>query len=1378
MGRINKLVFLCVFFSVSIHAKPLTPAQVPEPLKPWIDWVVQDQPEHSCPFVYNDYSQKRCAWPGRLILDLNANRGSFSIRWNVYKESWISLPGDQKYWPQDVSVNGKNATVLEKNGLPAILLSAGSYEIKGNFIWTAIPESLGIPSDTGLINLTVNGVPIALPGLREGQIWLTENDTGRKKPDSIQNNLDIQVFRKISDDVPMRITTRLVLEVAGEQREIKLAKPVLDGFIPYQLQSPLPARIEPDGDLLMQVRPGQWQLDIEARNAKETNALALAKKLKDWPDWEIWAFESQPDLRVVEVAKLEPIDASQTNTPGEWRQLPVYKIGQGETITFKVIRRGDPEPEPNQLTINRKLWLDFDGAGYTINDAISGKMTRGWRLDALNETQLGKVNLDGNSQLITFNQDSGKQGVEVRKGLIVLDADSRHNGNIHSLSAVGWEQSFNQVSAELNLPPGWRLLAAAGVDNVPDSWISRWTLLDFFLVLIAALAASRLFNRNWGLFTLITLALIWHEPGSPHFIWLNILAATALIRVLPPGKFLTAAAIYRNLCWAGLVLILVPFMIAQARIGLYPQLEYPWQQAYGAAYQTNAVVQTAMPAAEPAPPAPMAEMESDGEATLADGVTAAKPVSPAMRKKSFTDEAPLQAMTQGMSKEISRYDPDARIQTGPGLPQWQWNKVILTWNGAVSPEQQVRLWYLPPATVMLLNFFRIFLVSVLAVLMFGLTDKLITRLKPVLPILIWLTLLPLYVLPSGDAYADFPSKEVLEELKNRLLQAPECLPACAQSPAMQVAINDKEMIVTVQIHTQQTVNVPLPAAYEQWFPNQVTVDGKETLSLFRNDNGLWLNLPEGAHEVVLRGAVPMLATFTLPLPLKPARVTADNTGWQVGGIQEDGQVENQLQFNRTSQNNESPDKNLFAQGILPPFVRIERTVAFDLDWRVFTRVIRLSPADSAVVLAVPLLAGESVTTPGIHVKDGKVEVNMAAQATEMLWESTLTKAETINFTATPTDAWIEVWKGDISPIWHIDSKGVPMIHLNSEGQWLPEWHPWPGETLALKVTRPKTVEGQTLTIDSSQLIVKPGKRSQDGELKLSLRSSQGAQHNLTLPEHAILQSLSVNGQTLPLRQEGRKLTLPISPGAQEIALTWQEPAGIATLFNTPQLDLGQASVNTRLSIHLGEDRWTLFVWGPKLGPAVFFWGMLAVILILAFGLGNIPLTPIKFGQWLLLLLGLSQLPIIWAGIVIAWLMLLGWRGSRPNSNFKYFNLLQVVIGLLTICSLAVLIAAVEQGLLGGTPDMQITGNQSSAYQLNWYQDRSNSAIPQAGLISLPIMAYRLLMLAWSFWLAASLLNWLKWGWNCFSENGLWNRKPGKIQTPASIIENTKNSESK
>ena len=268
-----KLVLAGLIFSINSHATPLIPEQVPEPLKPWVGWVLEDQPELGCPFIYNNYEQKRCSWPARLDLDFHAGKGSFVLSGSVYKESWIGLPGNARHWPQNVSASNKTVAVVEKDGSPAVKLLPGDYQIKGEFYWKTIPDSLTIPADSGLIRLQVNNIPVDIPAIRSGQLWLSENDTGRKKPDNVQNTLDVQVFRKITDSVPMQIVTRLILNVSGEQREVKLAKPLLDGFIPLSLTSPLSARLEPDGQLLVQVRPGEWQLDITSRSVKEINTL-------------------------------------------------------------------------------------------------------------------------------------------------------------------------------------------------------------------------------------------------------------------------------------------------------------------------------------------------------------------------------------------------------------------------------------------------------------------------------------------------------------------------------------------------------------------------------------------------------------------------------------------------------------------------------------------------------------------------------------------------------------------------------------------------------------------------------------------------------------------------------------------------------------------------------------------------------------------------------------------------------------------------------------------------------------------------------------------------------------------------------------------------
>ncbi len=1329
-------------FLFSVQAKGLEPEQVPKPLKPWINWVLQSQPDRHCPFLYNNFQQKRCAWPSRLKLNLNDKTGEFFIHWNVYSESWVNIPGDEKLWPLSVEVNKKQALVIARNGKPAIKLDAGEYQISGKFQWDFIPDNLTVPIDTGLIELRINNKLIFNPTIKNSQLWLKAADVANKKINKIENKLDLQVFRKIDDDVPMLITSHFELEVSGDQREIKLSQPLLEGSIPVSLNSPLPARLEPDGTLLVQVRPGRWQLELVSRYPKLMDQLGLPIQKNDWPKKEIWVFQNRPNIRVVEIKQLQSIDPQQTNLPAKWKNLPAFLMQQGGKMVIKTIRRGDPIPEPNQLSLDRAIWLDFDGAGYTINDRINGKMTNGWRLNALPEMQLGQVVLGGSGQLITQLPDSKLQGVEVRKGNINLNAHSRITKKINTISATGWDQNFNQVNAVLNLPPGWRLLAASGVDNDPDSWISQWSLLDLFLVLISSLAISRMWNLPWGIFALFTLAIIWHEPEAPRFIWLNVLAAIALLKVLPEGKFKSAIIWYRNISWLVLLILILPFMVNQVRMGLYPQLEKPWQNI--SAYQ---------------------ERFEQADVALATAPTPEALESVARKSATKMRKMTKQGYYGDKQFDFQRIDPNANIQTGPGLPQWQWHNINLSWNGAVDSGQQLRFWYVTPLMSKVLHFTRAIVIMILALLLFGVMVGW-SKLRQSMPMLIWVFLLPLLIgFPAEQAMAQFPDKAMLKELQKRLLEAPECLPECAQISELNIVIDPIILELTLQVHAQQAVAIPLPINDKHWLPSKVLVDNKSTPGMFRSRDGkLWLQLETGAHTVTLNGKIPNYNRFVLPLPLRPHRVVAANKGWIIDGIYEHGIPGNQLQFSRSStgKSNLAQQDNI-QPGLLPPFLRIERTLQLGLNWRVASRVVRLSRSSSPVVIEVPLLSGESVTTPGMRIKNGKLTINMAANQTQLSWNSVLSKASKIELVAPDTEQWTEVWRVDVSPIWHLDATGIAVVHhQDKQARWFPEWRPWPGEKVTLHIFRPAAVKGQTLTIDKTEIISRPGKRVQETTLNINLRSSQGGQHSLSLPENAQLQTVMINGVTQPVRQKGRQITLPVKPGEQRFSIKWLEKSENSSLFKTPLINIGIASVNTHINVQLGQDRWVLFTWGPRFGPAVLFWGVLVVIILFAYGLSKIKLTPLKFWQWLLLLIGLSQIPIPASLVVIAWLMVLGVRREKPIADDNYFNIAQVGIAVLSLFSLIILFIAIEQGLLG-SPDMQITGNQSTAFNLNWYQDRSPENLPVATIVSVPLTAYRVLMLLWSLWLAVSLLNWLKWGWQCFNADGLWRqtekRKP-------------------
>jgi hypothetical protein len=1195
----------------------------------------------------------------------------------------------------------------------------------------------------------VNGDAPTLPRFdRNGRLWLTERDVAREEGQ--QDRLGLQVYRHVDDAIPLRLTTRLRVEVSGQPREILLGPVLHDGFEPLAIRSPLPARLEPDGRLRIQVRPGTWDVDFLSRSLQPVNALGRPVAPPPWPDEEIWVFQARTDLRLVELHGLTPVDPRQTGLPKEWQALPAFRFTGSDSLTIEEIRRGDPEPEPNQLALSRQLWLDFEGGGYSARDRISGTMTSGWRISAGDTLVLGSAQLNGEPQFIT--ERDGRPGVEVRRGQLELIADSRLEGNIGSPAAVSWDHDFQSLSATLNLPPGWALLAATGPDAVSDTWFKRWTLLDLFLVLIVAIAVTRLWGWRWGMLALVSLVLSWQEPGAPRQVWLHLLASMALLNVLPAGRLRRLIGWYRNGALLVLAVILVPFMIDEVRTSLFPQLERPWQVQ-------PELARAPVPAAPPGiaggrmpEPALMEDLAVESEITV-DELRQARPAESASSLPKVIGYSKREAPKD----RLQMVDPDANVQTGPGIPDWRWTTINLSWNGPVDRDQTLHLRLISPPLNLLLAAVRVVLLVALAAFFVGLARGRIPLRSAAASLAVTAVLLPGLFNP-GDALAQaFPDPVLLEALEQRLLEAPECVPRCAEIPRLRVSAGYNAITLELDVVVAEAVAVPLPIDPAQWLPEAISIDDAVAGAIERRQGSLWAQLDPGAHTLRASGPVPAGARVRLPLLLPPGRVESELSGWRLEGLRDNGTATGQLVLIRLEQAARAPTQTL-EPSQLPVFARVERSLRLGLDWRVDTRVTRESHDAAAVVLSVPLLDGESVTSAGIQVEDDRVKVNLTPGQRELRWSSVLDKRDRIVLAAPDTRDWVEIWRLDVGPIWHVESDGLAVVHhQDRSGQWLPEWRPWPGEQVALDLSRPAGVSGNTLTVDAAQLTLTPGRRASDAVLGVTLRSSQGGQHTVTLPEDAELLAVTIDGAAQPIRQQGREVTLPVRPGTQQVAVEWRSAMGIRSRFTTPPVDLASDSVNVRLGIKLGRDRWTLFTGGPDLGPAVLFWAVLIVIGAVAIGLARSPLTPLGVASWVLLGIGLSQVNIWLAVIVVAWLLAFGWRAKHGAAlDTTAFNFTQIGLGVLTLGALLILFHAVQQGLLG-LPDMQVTGNGSNAYQLNWYQDRSAAELPQAWVLSVPIIVYRLAMLAWALWLAFALLSWLRWAWRAYNEGGLWQR---------------------
>ncbi|HKK90460.1 MAG TPA: hypothetical protein VJ936_03615, partial [Desulfobacteraceae bacterium] len=991
---------------------------------------------------------------------------------------------------------------------------------------------------------------------------------------------------------------------------------------------------------------------------------------------------------------------------------------------------------------------------FSVKDTITGLMTTGWRLSITPPVDPGRILLNGKEQFITTLDGSDRTGIEMRYGRVNLIAEGRIDTS-GAIPVAGWDRSFHSAKGAIHLPPGWSLFDASGIDNIRQTWLKSWRLFDLFLVLIIALGFTRLVSFSWGAVSLVVLVLIQHEPGAPLWVFLNILAALALLKVVPRGRLYALINHYRLVSLFALVLISLPFMVSQVKHGIYPQLEYQWR-AMDSALKGDA--------GKSAPA--VARFKKSSLPNLAEE-TAEQATRQTLRAgSSYSDRF----KTGETTFQVDEVDAGARIQTGAGMPTWRWNRIGFSWNGPVQQGETMTFIFVSPRLNMVLGFFRVILLGLLIAGLWGIRISRskgvdLSRLKPggfgpgTMALLVVFSFF-LAPAPPAGAETSFPPERLLNELKTKLLQEeqPQCAPHCAVNPRMTLAVEENNLSIAMEVHSlYDTVAVPLPGTAMHWLPSMVLVNGNKPSGLYRDPmtGHLWIPLPKGIHRINLKGKLPRRNSVELPFLLKPNHLAVRARGWKVDGLHANGLVDEQLKLTRTTRKAE--EKEGFETDLLPSFVEITRVLHLGLTWQTETRIRRKTPPGAAVAITVPLLRGESVTSD-VEVENGRVLVHLGPEQTSTRWVSTLEKKPRLVLEASNTLEFSEVWKLDIGTMWHAEIQGIPPIHhQNEKKQWFPQFRPWPGEKLHIAISRPQGVPGQTYTVEKSVTELTPGNRMINGRLDLSLRSSRGSRHTITLPEHSKLQKLVKNNRPQPFNQEGNRVTLSIVPGHQEITLFWQTPEGMGFRFKAPEIDAGIASVDAHTSIKMPRNRWILFCKGPYVGPAVLFWSTVLVLLLISFALGRLTITPLKGYHWFLLGLGLTQASVLTLVPVACWLIALGMRKkSGGGLSDTAFNALQILLPVLTMAAVVVLFNGIHNGLLGH-PDMQIAGNGSSSQSLKWYQDITDSTLPRPVVFSLPMTVYRVLILAWALWIAFALMKWLRWGWECYSSDGLWRK---------------------
>ena len=1359
-GRLAAHGLILAVAVLAIEDAAFADVAVPPELRGWEDWALQDHETHRCPWLVpgNPTDDARiCAWPAVLDLQADERGGRFSQRWQVAAETWVPLPGSPENWPEAVTLDGAPAAVVAHDGEPAVRVASGVHTLAGILSWSRRPELLALPSAVALVSLSINGAPVLNPqrsnvGINLGAQGVTRQD----------DSIEVRVFRRLDDALPALLTTRIHLAIGGEAREIRLPAALPQGFVPVSIESVLAARLDADNTLRVQVRPGEFDVTLEARGPSPVTEVRLGERSAPWPSEEVWSFSPEDRLRVPSVDGVATLDPAQANVPSQWHALPAYRMTPTSALRLIERSRGLSVANGNELQLQRTVWLDFTGKGYTIVDTVGGAMRKDWRLDLTEPYALRSARTSsGEPLLVTAGTTSGLTGVELRGTTVDLTAVSRLERAGGSHPATGWRTRFTNVSGRLVMAPGYRLLAAFGPDSAPDAWLERWRLLDIFVVLLSATVAWRMLGIRPAAIALILGLLTYQESGAPALLWLAVLVAVALQRAAPEGRLRTWAAGTRVLVLALLLLVLVPFALRQVRLAVYPQLEaIPTGSLSGGSAGYAPVV-----ASRIAIEGNVAD-EAKREGAVAHFQRSAAPASAA----TLPARPPLEevAVTGARRTETSRYEPGALVQAGPGVPSWSYNVYPYSWSGPVEESATARFLISPPWMTRLwrllgVAFSALFFLELIRGELPALPEW--RRARPpggVVAAVLGVTL----VLGAGQTVhaQSTPAPTLIDELRTRLLAPPKCAPDCADVQAADVSISGGRLRVVLNVSALDAVGLALPGAEPNWTPDVVQVDGAGAGWVQRSPQGIrYVSLTRGRHVVQLAGLLGNIDAVSLAFPARPHLIDVHVTDWDAGGIADRHLMSGALELVRKRVVGATSAASATRQEEFPSFVVVDRLFHLAHDWTIDTSVTRVAPKSAPFTVTLPLLASEAVTTPGLKVRGASVALGLGAGEQTQSFVSILPRTDQLELVATRDGSYSERWRFEVAPTWHADFSGTPAVAPQAQtGVWIFEFYPRPGEHLNMKVTRPAASQGGTLAFDNVTLRTVAGKRSSDTNLEVSYRSTQGGRHTLHIPADAVVTSVLSDGQSLALRPEHGELSLSALPGVHTWSVSWQSPAGVRLITRSPPVAQAAPASNLQLSMQLPENRWVLYAFGPGIGPTILYWGELLVFVVAAWWLGRSALTPLPARDWLLLGLGLSTFSWLVLGLFALFIALFQWRARHPAPIEQHrFNLLQLLSALLAVVAILAVIAAVPQGLLA-QPDMRIEPVRSPG-ELTWFIDQAAEQLPTPSVLSISLWWYKLAMLAWALWLSFALTRWIRWAWQVFMRDGLWRHAP--LRTP-------------
>ncbi len=1345
------LASLSVFY---IYLLSLTTAlaqehpHVPDALLPWVDWVQRDHVEDPC---VKAGSRKYCYFAQSAQIDLREDGAAFEVEVLIRLGTVLELPGGGTLWPQDVRVNGRAVPVLKSNsGVPYVQLSPGQHRIKGVIPWSVEPSAIPLPKTFGLASVTKQGEALQARFSSSGELLL---DAATAEERGVANRIDIQVYRQIVDGVPLRLETRLALKVSGQPRVERITGALLDGFEALDFSSDLTGRIDQNGKLILQVKPGEWAVSVTSIRTQKNDAITLGTFEQPWPDNEIWVLQQDPRIRQLTLSGGQTIDPNQTELPGDWRDRAAYRVESGSTVQLDTA--SDLQiAAPDQLRLVRRARLNFDGSGYEITDTITGTIRQSKRIDSNDALELGSARIDRAPQIITRNTALDKSGLQVQQGPLVIETESRVETSAANYLMNGWDHRFEDVETYIDLPPNYTLITAFGVDSTRGAWLDKWELLDIFLVILVAAAVARLYGVWLGLFSLLGMMVVhlYFQAFAVYF--LIVIGLATLYAIIPAGK---VKSLFQVLKYGALLLVFLqvaPFSLEQAKEAMFPQLKSQFSVPMSASSRLR------------------------NESYLGSEV------APSLNRRSktssnFSDKMLLEQDLlgkRGLEKVVT--------QTGFGISDWQGQTVRLIWHGEVPPDLTAKLILLGPNANLAVGMLKAIiplLILMIVVLRpanltggwsaFGNAGTKVASL--LLPLSLGLGMMNASPVQAQDAITSsqaelardnttFPPEYLLEDLRRHLKEQREdgeayCAQSCSEIARLDLDVGPQHFSYEMEVHAVKPSLVALPVTIDTWRPETLQLSGATSQAHYlRQGKFIYIVVDAGVTHISAHGRPPATDRFDVAFSQVPNRVDIQTTGWTDFGLSEDGSLAGTLQFIKDKSDEESDeDAGLTGDSDIAPFFRLSRLLTLDYSWTVANNIQLLSPAGQAVQLRVPLLEGEAVTSANVRIEDGHAIINIAPGTTEVSWLSILAQAPDIRLQAAQNGLWAEDWSVISNNTWDLTFSGIePLMDQDEDAGRT--FRPWPGEVLEIGVIKPPSAGGQTKTIAQVNNSIRQGLRNVHGELTLDLQTSTAGTHVFSFPPQAHIAELYINDVRQTILFADGDLSTSFAPGQHQIKIVWEMPRSLATSLSTPEINLNFPASNVVTRYQLPASRWVLWAQGQGVGPAILIWSTLPIWLLLAVALSRLPFAGLRWPGYFLLFLGLTQSHYIMSFVVVGFILAVHLSGSR-NHFEKHpilHNLRQIALIFWSAIATGCLLVAIYLGF-DDWPNMMVEGPGSSLHLFSWYLDQSDGMLPVNTIYSLPLLAYRVVMLLWALWLALRIIRWLPEGWHNFSKWGVF-----------------------